>query len=149
MSFSMAQLWLVTGLVLIFMEAVTPGFVIFFFGLSAITVSLLLWIFPGISHVWCVGIFLILSVVYLLALRRFVKNIFLGDKEIEAQPKSDLVGQRTVVIEAIQPPMEGRVEVFGSRWKAIADTALPAGAEVEVVSQNNLTLTVKAVERKK
>jgi membrane protein implicated in regulation of membrane protease activity len=141
------QIWLITGLCLIFLEALTPGFVIFFFGLGALTVSLLLWIFPGIGNMWAMGIFIVLSVVYLFTLRRLAKNIFFGEKETSQEPKAETVGQHTVVTEAINPPMEGRVEVFGTSWKAIADTPLPKGTEVEVTGQTNLTLTVKAVSK--
>lgn len=143
MHFSIPQLWFIAGLALIFLEAVTPGFVIFFFGLAALTLSLVTWLVPSLGHNLATVLFLTLSLIYLFTLRRLAKKTFLGEKESPAQPKSDLVGQRTTVAEAINPPLEGRVEIFGTLWKAAAATALPVGAPVEVTAQNNLTVTVK------
>ena len=47
--------------------------------------------------------------------------------------------------EAINPPKPGRVEIGDAQWTATADGAIAAGADVQVISQNNLTFKVKEI----
>ena len=39
----------------------------------------------------------------------------------------------------------GRVQIGDAEWSAVAESSIPAGATVKVVSQNNLTMKVKEV----
>ena len=48
MTFSVT-VWILIGLGLAFLELLTPGFVVLFFGLSAITVGLLKLLFPDLG----------------------------------------------------------------------------------------------------
>lgn len=138
--------WMIIGFVLMFLEVLTPGFVIFFFGLSALTVSLLIWIFPSIGISFQLILFAILSILYLVCLRRFVKSIFLGDEEKSDVPRDEMLNQKATVIEKIQPPSEGRVDFSGTSWKAVSSVPIEAGKIVRVVAQKNLTLTVEPIE---
>ena len=49
------------------------------------------------------------------------------------------------VTAAIEPPKTGRVMVGDAEWTASAATAIAAGADVRVVSRNNLTVQVEPV----
>ena len=65
--------WLILGIALLFVELLTPGFVAMFFGMAAITVALLDWLLPlGQIAPWI--IFAVLSVVYILLLRKLLKR---------------------------------------------------------------------------
>ena len=55
-----------------------------------------------------------------------------------------LVGERGVAKSALQP--RGRVFVHGELWAAVAESPAPAGAAVEVVAMDGMTLRVRALQ---
>ena len=80
---SCAWLWMYAGLFLMLAELIVPGFVIFFFGLAAMTVGGLRFAFgDAFTLTWQLAAFSALSVLYLVFLRRFFKGIFGGSKEV-------------------------------------------------------------------
>ncbi|MBO7655282.1 MAG: NfeD family protein [Kiritimatiellae bacterium] len=145
MTFSVT-VWILIGLGLAFLELLTPGFVVLFFGLSAITVGLLKLLFPDLGFTVEMLIFSGLSIAYILVLRKWVKRIFLGDRSGSESELNEFVGRQATVVEAIDPPREGRIEVNGATWKAMAERALPVGQTVKIIAQDNLTLKVEAVD---
>jgi len=137
--------WLYLGVGLIIFEAMTPGLVSVFFGLSALTVGLIVLFVPLPQGVqWLC--FSALSVVYLVLLRRSLKRVFNGKVEVSAgDPDDAFTGKRAVVLEAIAPKRPGRVEFNGCAWTAESDAEVPAGASVRIRGKNNLTLNVEAL----
>ena len=142
-----AWLWLYFGAFLMLMELLAPGFVIFFFGLSAATVGLCRFALgDAFTLTWQLAAFSGFSIVYLVVLRRWMKRTFLGGRvETATDFDNEYVGRAGRVTEAIVPPVSGRVMIGDAEWTASADAPVAAGATVEVVSQNNLTMKVKEV----
>ena len=144
---SCGWLWLYAGAILMLMETLTPGFVIFFFGLSASTTGLL-WFALGerFGLPWQLLAFSVLTIVYLVFLRRWAKNIFSG-RTVRAGTdfENEHVGRVGKVTAAIEPPLSGRIELGDAEWTAVSDAAIPPGATVKVVSQDNLTMKVEVV----
>jgi inner membrane protein len=140
-----AYFWLVVGLVLMIAEVVTPGFILFFFGLSAVIVGLLSFIpFIAASGTWQLLLFAVLSVTTLLLLRRQMKALFTGRSRNGQHEINDaFVGHHAVVTERIAPPKDGKVEANGVSWSATAGEIIDAGTPVEVVSRQGLTLSVR------
>ena len=145
---SCAWLWLYFGAFLMLMELLAPGFIIFFFGLSAGTVGLLRFAFgKAFGMTWQLAAFSAFSILYLVVLRRWLKKTFLGGKvETKTDFDNEHIGRVGKVTETIQPPLAGRVEIGDAEWTAVADMPVPAGAAVKVVSQNNLTMKVEVVK---
>ena len=145
---SCAWLWLYLGAFLMLMELLAPGFIIFFFGLSAGTVGLLRFAFgEAFGMTWQLAAFSALSILYLVVLRRWLKKTFLGGKvETNTDFDNEYVGRVGKVMEAIRPPLAGRVEIGDAEWTALADVPVAAGAVVKVISQNNLTMKVEVVK---
>lgn len=144
---SCAWLWLYFGAFLMMMELLVPGFVIFFFGLSAMTVGLGRFAFgEAFTSTWQVTAFSAFSVLYLVLLRRWLKSVFAGGK-VESRTDFDggCVGRVGKVVEAVSPPLAGRVEIGDAQWSAVSDKAIAAGVNVKVIAQDNLTLTVAEV----
>ena len=135
--------WLALGFVLMTAEVVTPGFILFFFGLSALGVGILCFIFP-LSDTFQLLFFAVLSVLSLLTLRRQMKALFTGrSREVAAGIDDPCLGGHAVVTERIAPLGGGKVELNGVAWAATAAETLEAGTQVEVVARDNLTLTVR------
>ena len=70
-------LWLFVGVVLMLMEILAPGFVIFFFGLAAATLGVVLFV-VDLSATLQIVLFTALCILYLLTLRRIAKSVFMG-----------------------------------------------------------------------
>lgn len=141
-------IWMYVGAGLMLAEILTPGFVMFFFGLSAATVGLLVLLLPepfNPSLMWQFALFSLFSLVYLVTLRRYVKNVFLGDNGKGAALGDEFSGRMGEAITALSPGVPGRIMLGDAEWDAISATAIAAGARVRVISRRNLTLTVEAV----
>ena len=125
-----------------------PGFVIFFFGLSAATVGLCRAAFgESFTLTWQLASFSAFSIIYLVFLRHWMTKLFRGTVETSgADFCNENVGRLGVVTTAIKPPLSGRVMVGDAEWTAEADTGLEAGANVRVVAQHNLTMKVAPAE---
>ncbi len=141
-------MWLYFGAFLMLMELLAPGFVIFFFGLSAATVGLCRFAFgEAFTFTWQLAAFSAFSILYLVVLRRWLKKTFLGGRvETKTDFDNEYVGRAGKVTEAINPPLTGRIEIGDAEWTASAESPIPVGATVEVLSQNNLTMKVKEVK---
>lgn len=144
---SCGWLWIYAGLVLALLELVTPGFILCFFGLAAATVGALRFVFgEAFDMTWQLAAFSVLSILYIVLLRRFLKKIFVGDKDgVASGLKSEFVGRTGRVTEAVEPPKTGRVLIGDAEWTAAADAPLAAGTDVKVVAQQNLTMKVEAL----
>ena len=140
-----AWIWLYVGAFLMLAELASPGFVIFFFGLGAATVAGAKWLIPGLSLSWQLALFSILSIFYLVVLRKWVKNVFLGDTAETQKIASEYVGRIGKVVEDIRPEVPGRILLGDSEWTASSAIGIASGTTVKVVAQDNLTLVVEPV----
>jgi membrane protein implicated in regulation of membrane protease activity len=138
-----AWIWLYIGAFLMLAELVSPGFVIFFFGLGAATVAGAKWIVPGLSLSWQLALFSLLSVLYLVLLRKWVKTVFMGDSAETQKIASEYVGRIGKVVESIRPDVPGRILLGDAEWSAVATVAIESRATVKVVAQDNLTFSVE------
>ncbi len=142
-----AWLWLYAGLLLMLAELLAPGFIIFFFGLSAMTVGVLKFAFgDAFALTWQLAAFSGLSVLYLVFLRRLLKGVFSGAQEVAGTDfGQESVGRIGKVTEAIAPPRTGRVMIGDAEWTASAASPIAVGADVKVISQANLTMKVEVM----
>ena len=145
--FTADWIWLYIGSALMILELISPGFVIFFFGLAAATTGVVTrFSGDGFTTVWQVLTFAGLSIVYLVFLRRGVKKLFSGTVETSASNfEDDFPGKIAVVTEDINPPLSGRVLLGDAEWTAVADSPIEKGVNVRIVLRDNLTLKVERV----
>lgn len=145
---SCAWIWMYLGAFMMLLEILAPGFVVFFFGLAAVTVGLLRFLFgEALTTTWQLALFSIFTIFYLAVLRRVLKNIFSGVKSESAVSfDSDYIGRCGNIIEPVAPNAPGRVMLGDAEWTCEAETAIPAGARVRVVRQENLTMKVEPVQ---
>lgn len=142
---SQAWLWLYFGAFLMLAELASPGFVVFFFGLAAATVAILKWCIPGLPMAGQLAAFSVLSILYLVLLRRWLKKTLTGDTAESKSVQSEFVGRVGKVLETIRPEVPGRILLGDAEWAATAAARLEPGTEVKVTAQDNLTLTVEAL----
>ena len=145
---SAGWIWMYVGAGLMLAEILTPGFVMFFFGLSAATVGALVLLLPdpfNPSLMWQLVLFSLFSLIYLVTLRRYVKNVFLGNNGKGCALADEFVGRIGEAKTGISAGVPGRVIIGDAEWDAISDAPIAPGSSVRVVSRKNLTLTVEAV----
>jgi membrane protein implicated in regulation of membrane protease activity len=140
------------GTVLVVAEFAVPGIVLVFFGISA-------WLVAGLAALLApvrarvplqVGLWVALSLVLLFTLRSWLQGMLRGftaqQDDLTKRPR-EAIGARVEVVEPIDEKTRmGRVRWKGSLWRARADEPIAAGTIVEIVEQDNVTLTVKRGE---
>ena len=142
MGMSPVLVWFLVGIVFLALELLLPGLIVFFFGLGAWCVALLLSLL-SMSLAMQLLVFLLASLVLLLALRSFLKKVFLGRTlEKDAMGSTQLLEGTGEVIEDILPPAFGKIKYSGSFWQASADQPLVKGTAVRILEKNNLTVKV-------
>ncbi|MCB5185451.1 NfeD family protein [Methylobacillus gramineus] len=140
--------WGILGLILIALEMLSGTLYILWFGIAALCLSLLAYIFPAIDIAWQLLIFTVLALGSLILWRQFYKKET-TDSNI-GQSRGDEIGRIGTITQAVSSKQNGRIEfaqgVLGSRdWVAIANEEIEAGADAIVVAVegNRLRVTSK------
>ena len=130
-----ALFWLILGTVLCLMELFIPtAFVEFTLGVSALIVSLVAFVVPSFSLQ--AALWMVLSVIFVLGLRRFVP---------QRTPAALLDDTEARTLTAIAPGETGRVIYEGNSWQARCDdetATIGADQTVVVVRRKGNTLYV-------
>lgn len=146
MTISPILAWFLTGLLFFAIELALPGFIVFFFGIGAWCVALLLWS-VDLSLSAQLGVFIVASLVSLLLLRSWLRGIFAGrslteDDSTMVEPLS----ATGIVSRDIVPPAEGQVRFGGSYWRAAADERIASGTVVRIIEQKDLLIRVEPAQ---
>jgi membrane protein implicated in regulation of membrane protease activity len=137
--------WGGLALLLIAAESLIPGVFLLWLGLAAAAVFVGLLLVPGVEPIWQAVAFVLLA---FGAIAAYVK--FFRDKEQPSdQPLlnrrgQQLVGQVFVLDQAIVDG-RGRLKIGDAFWTAEGED-LPQGTRVRIVSADNMSLQVRAVD---
>jgi hypothetical protein len=139
--------WLVLGMLLIIAELFIPSFTVFWFGLGAILVALILWWLPGISITWQLFIWAIASIVLTFLWFKFFKPLMI-DRTKAGISREAVLGESGQVIKI---PEEGRrgvvrfaTPLLGTdEWPFICEQAVACGDRVFVKDISGNTLLVE------
>ena len=135
--------WFILGLVLLLLELIVPGFVIFFFGVGAwVTALICLFANPGINLQ--VVIFAVTSVIALLAFRKLIQNKFIYSRNDKSDAVEDeFTGKEAVAVNDFGSDKKGKVEFKGTSWKAESGSEIRAGQTVIIIEKDNFKLIVE------
>ena len=136
-----AVIWFLIGLGLLILELALPGLVVLFFGIGAWVTALACKIFD-IDLNFQILIFLVISLLGLLLLRKYLKNRFFSRKKGEAEALEEFIGHKAKVLSDFKDG-EGKVEIKGTPWNAVCDEPLKIGQTVVIEKKDSLTLFVK------
>lgn len=119
---NITTIWLLVGIALLLSEFLIPGFLIFFFGVGALLLSIMLKMIPAFHGViWLqIVLFIIISIVLLVTLRSKFRKILHGDLYKE---KEDYVGEECKVVETVYKDKPGRIKYQGTTWEAYAENS--------------------------
>lgn len=137
--------WLITALVLLIVELFTASFGVVCFSFGAAAAGLAAYC--GLSTMWQLLIFSVVSFIAFVFIRPFVVKFLLKKKDEVLTNADAIVGRIAVVTEEINPDKNtGRVKIDGDDWKAEASDIIPVGEKVEVVSRESIILNVKSIK---
>jgi membrane protein implicated in regulation of membrane protease activity len=137
-------IWIIAAAVLFIGEMLSLSFFLLPFAIGAVLAAIGNAL--GLSLVWQVVVFIVISVIALVALRPFARHITKKASNVKAGAER-LVGMQGAVVEGQSATREFRVMVGGELWNAsTADGYKPeAGTPVEVLAVNSNSLVVKVL----
>jgi membrane protein implicated in regulation of membrane protease activity len=136
-------IWFIIGLVLLLLELVIPGFVIFFFGIGAwVTALLCLFTDPGINVQ--VIVFAVTSVAALLVFRKMIQNKFIYSKNDRSDAVEDeFTGKEAIATGDFGSDKKGKVEFKGTQWNAESESNIKTGQTVIIIEKDSFKLIVE------
>jgi membrane protein implicated in regulation of membrane protease activity len=139
--------WLIVGVVLLGVEAVSLAFVAVYFGIAALVAALV----AGLGGpLWLqVAVFCVVSLLGLVLTRRIAKQLMRGPAVKTNIHR--LVGRRGIVTKEIPADVgQGQIQVGTEYWTARPffedGHGIPEGAKVEVVKVDGVTAVVLQIE---
>jgi len=139
--------WLVFGMLLILAELAIPSFTIFWFGLGALLMGLLIWLMPEMSLSLQLVIWAISSGLFALAWFRLLQPM-MTDRTQAGIAREAVLGETGQVIQAPQAERRGRVRfttpVLGDdEWEFICEHPVEVGDRVIITEISGNTLIVR------
>jgi hypothetical protein len=137
--------WLGLGLILMAAETIAPGAFLLWFGLAALVMVGVVWVFPALGPLPQAVLFAVLALVAVQVYRKWFRaREPVGDQPLLNRRSEQYVGRVFVLDSAIENGF-GRIRIGDSMWTVSGDP-LPAGARVAVTAVDGMTLKVRAAD---
>lgn len=138
--------WVVFGMLLMLTEIFVPSFTLFWFGLAALVVALLLGIAPDIGLSWQLTCWALSSIIFAVLWFRFFKPTMV-DRTKAGISKEAVMGETGQVVRLPQEGVRGMVRfampLLGAEdWEFLCSDDLAVGDRVMVVDLSGNTLIV-------
>ena len=139
--------WLVLGMILIITEIFVPSFTIFWFGLGAIIVAVILLLMPDLPVAWQLFIWAIASCIFTFLWFKMIRPL-MRDRTKAGISREAALGESGQVIKAPEPGGRGLVRfttpLLGSdEWQFICEQTVTTGDRVFVKEISGNTLIVE------
>lgn len=139
--------WIAIGVVFLVLEVLVSGIFMFWIGLAAVTLAIILSL-VSLSWKWQLFLFAVITLAYVLGWTYFGRSRFSssaaeGDLNLNAR-SMNFIGQHRQLEEAIQGG-KGLVIIDDSRW-VVHGPDLPKGTLVEIISVKGSVLEVVPVK---
>ncbi len=148
--FTPSTLWLIGGIVLMLLELLMPGGIVFFLGFSAACVGLLFLLGVVHSPVSAFIAWFISSLVLLVGFRGIMQRFAPATLEkANTDEDFDAYNQIVEVAETIPSQGEGRIHFRGTTWRARnydGEQPLAQGSQARLIFRENLVWIVEAVD---
>lgn len=143
------MLWVWLGIIAISMivEALTMDMTSIWFSVGGLC-ALILWAIVPTAIAWQVFVFLLITALCIVFLRKIAKR-FLLRKPTLATNIDKTIGMRTVLIEPIKHNVAGSIKINGIVWTAISEddnVEIESGTEIEVIRVEGNKMIVKPVK---
>ena len=137
--------WVVLGLVLMLFELVVPAFFLVWFGLGAVIVGTVVFVFPGLTLAWQVIGWTAASLAFVWLWFKVFKPG--SHKTRIGMSKGTVVGEIGLMIRDVSPYEKGQIRfqkpIGGDEvWEVIADEEIKVGERVRVLDVEGNILKV-------
>lgn len=141
--------WLVFGMILMLLELAVPSFTIFWFGLGALVVGILMLLVPGLSLTLQILVWIIASAAFVLFWFKVMKPR-MTDKTTSGIAREAVLGETAMVTRVPEGDRRGEIRfsvpMLGSdTWPFICDDEAAVGDRVAVREISGNTMLVKIV----
>jgi len=136
------QIWIIVALLFIIIEIFTAGFAVACFSFGAVASAIAAGL--GLSFLWQLGIFAVVSALALVFIRPLIIKLFYKDTDAKTNQDA-LIGRVGRVSEEINPETgKGRVAIDGDDWKAVSANGnkIAAGTKVKITALDSIIVTV-------
>ena len=142
---TIAIILMILGLVLLIIEAMTPGFFAVVPGAVLVVMGLLIYFVDGILDKWYL---LVLAAIIVTSV---VTTITIKGYQILAKPEpptttvaSSLIGREGLVVTDVRPGnLKGKVKIGSDSWSATSEDLIVAGTEVVVYDAEGVHVKVR------
>jgi inner membrane protein len=137
--------WLCFGILILLGELLGAGGFLLGIGASALVVSLLQFIFPGIAWYWQLVIFSVMSILLtLIYWKRFKQFNEKTEQPLLNSRIQNLIGRQVTLIKAIEHG-QGKVQIEDALWSVSFTQNLPIGTIVKITGAEGMVLLVEPV----
>ena len=139
-------IWFLIGVCFLVVEFIMPIFIMFFFALGAIVVSVCTS-FYDLSFNSQIILFALFSIISMLILRSYVQKIFKGNEKKDNDSSTDSNIKTAVVSKAIEPNIVGEIKYKGTFYKAQSANSIAEGINVKIVNKGDQQGSFYIVEK--
>ncbi|WP_138430355.1 NfeD family protein [Fodinibius saliphilus] len=146
---TLTMVFFIGGILLMIVEAMIPGGVSFFLGVSGLIVGALRWFGILDSPATSVITWLFTSVALILAMRPILMKYWGGESSYKlANEDVEAMDEVVEVIETVDAESQsGRVRFQGISWKAkTLEGEIPAGSKAKIRYRDNVTWIVEPLD---
>ena len=137
---SIYLIWFLVGICFLIAEFIMPTFILFFFAIGSIIVSIIS-VFYSLSINFQIILFALSSLISLLLLRNYLKDVFKGNESKgEDQYFNHSVNANdniAVISKRIDPNAFGEIKYKGTFYKAQSDRIIEEGKTVKVLNKGD------------
>ncbi|MEM9478936.1 MAG: NfeD family protein [Verrucomicrobiota bacterium] len=136
--------WIIAGCVLCILEIFTGDFLLLGLGIAAVGSGVAA--FYDASLIWQVGVFAIISVIFVFGIRPVAKRHFYYTSDRRVSNVDAMSGKRGVIVASVpEGGQAGRVRVGAEEWRAVSEDGLSLreGEEIVVDAVEGATLHVR------
>jgi inner membrane protein len=137
------------GIILMILEAILPGGVAFFLGISGLGVGILRYLGFLSDPFVATFTWLFSSVALTIAIRPFIRKYFKGERSYKfADEDFEAIDQIVDVVETVSDSdNKGRIRFQGISWQArTIDGEIPAGNRAKISYRDNTTWIVEPLD---
>ncbi|MBM3351150.1 MAG: NfeD family protein [Betaproteobacteria bacterium] len=137
--------WAAIGVILLAVEMATVTFYALWFGIAALALGIITWMFPQLSYAVQFMLYAVLSLGSLGIWRRYYKKTSPSSRVGQAQGEE--IGRIGTVIDTTSPAKSGNIRftqgLMGSKeWVAVSDETIKAGSQATVIAVEGNTLRI-------
>lgn len=144
-SIDIGWVMIIAGIALLVIETSQPGFFVAVPGTTLVVLGAATLLIPEFAKEWAPVIIVVTALVSSIATIKLYRKIAPGQKPLSTS-KDILEGREGTVVTEISPDsLSGKVKIDNQIWSATADSGIPKGKKVIVLSSEGVHVKVREI----